>query len=184
MFAMTSSPCLVIVRHALAVVDRSTAPQDWPLSDQGRSDAEALFSQIDLSADVHLVSSDELKARQTAEALSSEFVTDRRLREASRPWVDGAEYHATAKRWLDGECVDGWEPQSDVVGRMSEAVDEAATRGGNDVCLVSHGLAISVLVADLAGVDPTEFWPRLRFPDYVRINLRSSPVSFEHGGAK
>jgi broad specificity phosphatase PhoE len=180
MFAMTSSTPLVLVRHALPVVDRDIAPQEWPLSDQGRSDAQALARQLDFPADTHVVSSDELKAIQTAGAFSHEFVVDRRLREVDRPCMEGDE--SVARRWLAGEGVDGWESRSDVRRRMGEAVAAAATRAETGVCLVSHGLAISVLVADLAEVDPVEFWSRFRFPDYVMVDLGAfSSASLERG---
>lgn len=123
-----SSPYLVLVRHALQVVDADTPPRGWPLSDQGRSDARALARQLDLPAETYVVSSDELKARQTAEAFSHEFVIDRRLREVERPWVEG-DYESVARRWLAGEGVDGWESRSDVIGRMRAAVNAANRRG-------------------------------------------------------
>lgn len=156
-------------------------PQEWPLSDQGRSDAQALARQLDLPADTHVVSSDELKARQTAGAFSHEIDIDRRLREVHRPWVEG-DYEPVARQWLAGEGVDGWESRSDVIGRMGEAVNAAATRAATAVCLVSHGLAISVLVAGLAEVDPVEFWSRLQFPDYVMVDIGAfSSASLERG---
>lgn len=157
-------------------------PSEWPLSQEGLADAEALASQLDFQAGTRVVSSDELKAKQTAQVFSKEVVIDPRLREVGRSWVEG-DYQATARRWLEGEQVDGWESQSHAVERMIETVSEAAHRFGSGVCLVSHGLAISVLVADLTGVDRVEFWSRLRFPDYVAIDSRSSPVSLERGGA-
>lgn len=183
MTAMTSGSTLVLVRHAMPLVSKDLASQDWPLSESGRVEAERLASQLDLPADIHVVSSDELKAKQTAEAFSNEIVIDRRLREVRRPWAEG-DYESTARRWLEGERVDGWEPESDVVRRMAEAANEAVTRTGTDVCLFSHGLAISALVAGLTDVDPVEFWSQLQFPDYVTVDLRSSPASLERGGAE
>lgn len=181
MLAMTLRSTLVLVRHALPLVNGDIASRDWPLSSQGRSDAEALASQLDLPAGTSVVSSDELKAKQTAEAFSSEIVIDPRLREVRRPWVDG-DYESVARRWLKGERLDGWETCSDVRRRMTEVADEVAARSGSIVYLVSHGLAISILVGDLADVDPVEFWSELRFPDYVKIDLRSSVASIERGG--
>lgn len=128
------------------------------------------------------MSSDELKAKQTAEAFSNEIVTDSRLREVGRPWVEG-DYESTARRWLEGERLREWEPRLDVVRRMTEAVTEAKALPGSRVCLVSHGLAITVLIADLIDADPVELWTQLQFPDYVTIDLRSSVVSIERGGA-
>lgn len=162
-----------MVRHAMPLVSRDTVPRDWALSGASHNDAEALASQLDFPAGTPVVSSDELKAKQTAEALSNEILVDPRLREATRPWVDD-DYESVARRWLEGEGVDRWESWLNVVRRMTEAVNEAKALSGSRVCLVSHGLAISVLVADLSGVDAVEFWTDLRFPDYVKIDLRSS----------
>lgn len=180
--AMTLGSKLVFVRHAMPLVNNDLPSREWPLSELGLRDAKALAGQLDFPAGTSVVSSDEVKAKQTAEAFATEIVIDPRLREVGRPWVEG-DYEATARRWLEGEDLDGWETQSDVVKRMIEAVNEADTRFGSGVCLVSHGLAISVLVADLAGVDRFELWSQLRFPDYVTIDLRFSPVGLEHGGA-
>lgn len=181
MKAMPLQSTLVLVRHAMPLVSSDRSSQAWPLSEGGRTDAEALAGQLDLPAGTPVVSSDELKARQTAEALSNEILVDPRLGEASRPWVDG-DYESIARRWLEGKNLEGWESRSDVVGRMTEAAYEASARAGSEVFLVSHGLAISVLVAELADVDPVEFWSQLRFPDYVAIDLSSSRVKL--GGSE
>lgn len=183
MTAMTLGSTLVLVRHAMPLVSRDVASRDWPLSAAGRSDADALVSRLDLPAGTPVVSSDELKAKQTAKAFSTEIVIDPRLREVGRPWVD-SEYESVACRWLEGESVDGWEPRSDVLRRMTEAAEEAVSRTATDVCVVSHGLAISVLVADQADVDPAEFWSQLQLPDYVEIDLRSSAARLECGDAE
>lgn len=167
----------------MSLVSKELASQDWPLTTEGRREAAMLANELDLPAETHFVSSDEVKAKQTAEAFSNEILIDRRLRGAGRPWVEG-DYESVARRWLEGERVDGWELRSDVLRRMTGAASEAVTRAGTDVCLVSHGLAISVLVADLAHVDPVEFWSQLRFPDYVTIDLRSSAVRLERGGGE
>lgn len=183
MLAMSIRSTLVLVRHALPLVSGDIAPRDWPLSSLGLRDAEGLASQLDLPPGTPVVSSDELKAQQTAEAFTSEIVLDPRLREARRPWVDG-DYESVAHRWLEGKHLDGWESCSDVRRRMREAATEAGSRFGSGACLVSHGLAISVLVADLADVDPVEFWSELQFPDFVQIDLRSSVASIERGSAE
>lgn len=182
MTAMSSGSALVLVRHAMPLVSGDIASRDWPLSEAGRTDAEALARQLDLPAGTPVVSSDELKAKQTAEAFSHEIVVDSRLREVARPWVEG-DYESVARRWLEGERLREWEPRLDVVRRMTEAAGEANALPGSRVCLVSHGLAISVLVAGLIDADPVEVWLQLRFPDYVTIDLRSSVSSIERGGA-
>lgn len=166
----------------MPIVDRRVSPGNWTLSEKGRRDAETLAGRLDLPGDALVLSSDEVKARQTAETFSKAFAVDPRLREVDRPWVED-EYERIARRWLRGEDAARWEPQASVVRRMVEVMGEANTRGST-VCVVSHGLAISALMADLADVDPVEFWSQLQFPDSVTIDLPFSTGDLERGGAE
>ncbi|MFP3882026.1 MAG: histidine phosphatase family protein [Actinomycetota bacterium] len=178
---MTPGRALVLIRHAMPIIDRQVPSNRWSLSDEGRRNAETLARRLDLPGDTLVVSSDELKARQTAEAVSQSFAVDPRLAEVSRPWVEN-EYEITARWWLQGEDVAGWEPRASVVRRTTEALGEATTRTGSTVCVVSHGLAISTLVGEVTGADPVEFWAQLQFPDSVIFDLRSfSSASSERG---
>lgn len=167
--AMTARRVLVLVRHGMPVVDDRASPREWVLSEDGRRRARALASRIDLPADALLVSSDEAKAKETAQELAEEFTVDQRLREVTRPWLS-TDYERVARRWLAGEDLDGWEPRSDVVERMKQAVDEAFGWVQATVCVVSHGLAISALMAELSDVDPGRLWSKLGFPDSVTID--------------
>lgn len=166
---MTSRTALVLVRHATPIVDEQTPSRYWGLSEEGHRDAEALAARLDLSAGTAVLSSDEIKARETAEAFADVFVLDRRLREVTRPWVDG-DHQGVARRWLAGEEIAGWESRPAVVTRMTEAVDEAIGRGGSTLCVISHGLSITVFVSALTDVDPVVFWSNLEFPDCFRLD--------------
>jgi broad specificity phosphatase PhoE len=151
---------LIVVRHALPEVVPGVAPHLWELGPEGRAAARALAARIDPT---RVVTSDEPKARQTAEEIAAphgaEIVVDARLREVARPaaWDEG--YRDTALRYVAGEALAGWEPHEAVVARF------AAACGAGDV-IVTHGLAMTLWLASeglVAARGP--FWAQLAFPD-------------------
>lgn len=143
---------LVLIRHGLTRPDGTLPPGEWPLVESDSSRALGL-----LLPSGHVVASDERKAIETAQALGRDFSVDARLREVSRPWISDPEaFKSAVQCYLNGEDVDGWEPQRAALGRFSEAA-----RG----IVVSHGTVMSLFVASIASVDANTFLSTLRMPD-------------------
>jgi broad specificity phosphatase PhoE len=144
---------MILVRHAMPELQPGVAPDRWGLGETGRAAARELAARLDGRV---VVSSDEPKARQTAEEiaahLSAELVVDAAWREVRRPgdWDDG--YRSRAARYVGGEALEGWEPHADVIARVT-----AAARG--DI-VVTHGLAMTLYLGE-----SVSFWEELRFPD-------------------
>lgn len=148
---------MILVRHGPATPDPSSLPRDWPLVER-----DACVGLGALLPDLAVVCSDERKAVETAEALGRDFSIDSRLREVSRPWIhDPDEFRAHSHRYLAGETLAGWEPQSEALARFAEAADGI---------VVSHGTVMSLFVASRVGIDPIEFWSGLTMPDAWALN--------------
>jgi probable phosphoglycerate mutase len=159
---------LLCVRHADAESDPRVAPDDRPLSAQGRRQAEVLADRLagERVAVVH--TSSLLRAQQTAEllgrALSAPVKSDDRLREFTAGSLDASHLPADADTvtgvfdaWLDGELArragDG-ESGEAAVDRFRDALEDISDlHRGETVVLVSHGgvlaLGLSVLSAAL-----------------------------------
>ena len=142
---------MIFVRHAMPEVVPGLPPAEWHLGEEGRAAARALARRIGPVAEI--VTSDEPRAVETAYLLGGTIRRDPRLREVERPpaWDDA--YRDTARRYLEGEAIPGWEPRAGVIARMEQAATEA------DV-VVTHGLALTLHLRQ----SPT-FWGALRFPD-------------------
>ena len=159
------------VRHAMPLADASVPPSAWHLDGEGRRSASALADRLEgmphLAA---LVTSSEPKALETAEAIAERWHVDvrpdDRLREVERPWV-GDGYRHVAHRYLRGELPEGWEPHEHAAQRAAAAVRDAAVGAHGSVVVVTHGLLLSVHLADLLGpaFDRDSFWSTLAFPD-------------------
>ena len=147
---------LLVVRHGQS---EWNALRRW----QGRADIELTEEgerQAHRAAEVlgtfHLIAASSLRrARRTAEIIASrhgvdEVVVDERLRECDvGPW-QGLTYSQIEEGWPGwvraGRQPDGFEPNHEVVARMSAAFrDLVAMAGGDDVLVVSHSGAIRTM---------------------------------------
>jgi broad specificity phosphatase PhoE len=101
------------------------------------------------------------------------------LREMTRPahaWLDTADWVALVRRSVaepDTPAAPGWETASATTGRVLGAVRRI--RGScptEEIVLVGHGTAWTLLVAALTGQPPDlEAWERLRLPDHCLFDV-------------
>ncbi|MDZ4277625.1 MAG: histidine phosphatase family protein, partial [Dehalococcoidia bacterium] len=99
---------------------------------------------------------------------------ERDLREVEgRAW-SGDEYQEQVRRYLSGEGVGGWEPRAAVLGRVNARIaDLLAGPAGSGVAAVSHGLALTLYLSDLLGLDAAasfELWSTMAFPDVAIVD--------------
>ena len=165
-----------LVRHGRSAVDTSTPPQTWELDPAGLADVDALRDRLPGSAVWY--TSPEPKAAGTA----------RRLRGHDVPVVPELEEHRREVRWFDdpadfrdavrrafaspGErAVPEWEPLADLEARLVPAARELLARHpDDDLVLVGHGTAWTLLRAALTGEEPDlDAWAALRMPDVWRL---------------
>ena len=181
---------LYLIRHAAVTVRPDRPGPQWHLSPEGRAAAETLAEEP-YWADLRLMyTSTEPKAVGTAQRISSRHNlpvrTEPDLREVrGRDWVGEESYRELAKRYLAGDGVDGWEPKEAALQRVrsciSGIVDES---GGEDVGLVSHGLILTIYLADLLGLDARtscDLWSGLRFPDVAVVDPKAKRMEREFG---
>lgn len=140
--------------------------------------ARALQAMIPERAEVELVSSDLQRARQTAEEVADLFgvkpVLDRRLREKSygeaegRPqeWLDRrfVPPPAAGDRMGHHEGVRGAETRGDCARRVYAAMDEALRRPCEHQIIVTHGFALTFVVAA---------WIKMPFESLGSVSFRA-----------
>jgi broad specificity phosphatase PhoE len=163
-------PEVILVRHAMPAIEPDVPPERWRLGEEGRAAARALADRVPRMT--HVVTSDEPKAYETAEALRGWILTiDRRVAEASRPPVaDG--YRDLARLYVAGHEHEGWEPHERVVARFRVAI-RLALGYLEPLVVVDHGLALTLWLRSIGAIaDPAEFWSALAFPDAWAIEVR------------
>ncbi|MEV3873459.1 histidine phosphatase family protein [Streptomyces sp. NPDC049906] len=147
--------------------------------------ARALRAEIPGEAEVDLVSSDLLRTRRTAEEIGTLFgvepAWDPRLREKSygeaegRPqeWLDKrfVPPPATGDRMGHDEGIEGAETRAVFASRIYAAMEEILSRPYEHQIIVTHGFALTFVVASWIGMPPESLG---------HVNLRAASGSITH----
>jgi len=167
---------LILVRHAMPIVEPDVPSDQWQLGDEGRAEAWSLRSQ--LSEPAYFVASDEPKAEQTLRELAGEsrVSIDPGFREVRRPHIWSDDYRIVARGYINGICPREWEDHAQVAKRFATAVARHAAIAvaiGRALVIGTHGLAPTVWLTTVMRLSPSpaQFWERLTFPDLVDVDL-------------
>jgi broad specificity phosphatase PhoE len=153
---------LVIVRHGESTYNaerRLQGQADPPLSERGRQEATALAASLNGVGTGRVVTSDLIRARETAALLGHpDAPTDVRLRE-----IDVGEWQGRPLGEFPGGFETSWrggpltppggETWEQLVERVGAAVDELIAAGGPWL-VVAHGGVVRAAVVHLTGADP------------------------------
>ena len=171
---------ITLVRHSIPAIDPATPARDWVLSSAGVTAAEDLAGRMDGFEMTAIVSSDEPKARQTAEILAHahnwRLDCDPDLREHDRStlgFLPRADFEAGIARLFanPGDLVFGSETADAVRTRFKAAVARAhRANAGGDLLLVTHGTAMTLYLAQMAEIEPLSFWQAMTMPMAVLLD--------------
>ena len=164
---------LQLVRHGRPRIDPDRPAAEWGLDPAGYDDVWALRDRLPAAAAWY--SSPEPKALQTAELLTDgDIGVVDGLREQRRGgWVEDFE-EAVRQAFAEPDAAarPGWEPLAACRDRVLGAVRPIlAAHEGEDVVLVGHGTAWTVLAAALRGGAGPRLrdWETLRMPDLLVV---------------
>ncbi len=164
---------LILVRHAQSAPSRDLPERDWPLSDLGRRQAEALAPALAELGVEALASSPYARAIDTlrpfADATGLPIQVDEDLRErALGGWLDDPAAVEDAVRRMHADldfCLEGGETGRACVARFEQALIRVeASIPSATIAVGSHGGVLSHLLARLEADLPTEFWRPIRNP--------------------
>lgn len=164
---------LHLVRHGLPVLDPQQRAADWQLDPAGFDDIWALHESGRLPQRAAWFCSPEPKAQHTGSTADRRRGRGhRRLREHKRGplWIEDFQDHVRAAFVRsDQPAAPGWEPLDTTRARLVPAVLRIlAVHGDDDVVLVGHGTAWTLLVAELTGSEPDlQRWRSLAMPDVI-----------------
>ena len=166
---------LHLVRHGRPLIVRGVPAAQWELDPASYDDVWALRTSGRLPTRAAWFASPEPKALQTAQLLTDAEVgelPDLREHERTGEWID--DFPATVRRAFASPAeaaVSGWEPLSSCRGRVVPAVHRVLeVHGDEDVVLVGHGTAWTLVVAALTGTAPDlDRWDTLAMPDVITV---------------
>ena len=183
---------IILLRHGVTgwnADGRYQGQTDIELAETGHQQAKAAARALGTTyAVTRLVSSDLMRARQTAayvaEETGLEAAYDARLREVCAGEAEGLDRAQILERF--GEMPTSWEPYGGeswptVAARFAAALDDVAesVATGETVVVVAHGGAIRQGLAAFLGWDPSVVTTLAPLPNCAWIELVASET--EHG---
>jgi broad specificity phosphatase PhoE len=177
--AQEPSAWLILVKHAMPVVDAGKPAAQWQLSAQGREGCIRLAQWLRTYHPYAIFTSHEPKALETGQIVASllNLPCEARpgLHEHLRPQaglLSQQEFHASVSALFDhpSQVVFGAECADQAYARFSDAVatllaEFAAHPGG--LVIVSHGTVISLFTAARSNLPAYPIWQSLGLPSAV-----------------
>ena len=166
---------IVFLRHAETLVSPDSPASEWHLTPSGQSKSHELAASGILGEIDAIVSSDEMKAIETAEPFARMFGLEiernpnfRELNRNASPFPNRAEYLSCVQEVLRTPSArpNGWECAADTLVRTKSGVQQIMSQHGSKrVLVVSHGLVLTLYFADLQAAmhEAFERWNRLPF---------------------
>ena len=190
---MSAAPAprhLILIKHAMPMIDPAAGPAGWTLAPEGRAACARLARRLAPYPLAAIAASDEPKAAETAALLATALcfagpnARDHDLREherrASDFYSNQGDFEAAVRDLFarPDELVFGAETANAARDRFAAAVARhlAATPVG-DLAIVAHGTVISLFVAAHNRHDPFGLWRSLGLPSFVVLDLPTLRLS-------
>ena len=177
---------LILVKHSVPEIEKDRPANTWHLSKEGQQRAHRLAEQLESYEPDVILSSNEPKAKETAEILANHLQLDTQiipdLHEQDRSNVPYLSYDAFQASIHDffqkpDELVFGKETASQAYARFYRAIHSILNGNTNKTVVnVTHGTVISLFVSRLTGSSDWELWNQLGLPSFVAMDLGSSTV--------
>lgn len=177
---------LILVKHSVPDIQADRPANAWKLSEEGRFRAHRLAEQLEDYEPQVIVSSDEPKAKETADILGAHLQLPVRilsdLHEHDRsnvPFLSNDAFQSSVHEFFQkpGELVFGAETADQAYTRFYRAVHLILNEHRDKTTLiVTHGAVLSLFVSRLTGSSALEIWNQLGLPSFVALDLHSSTV--------
>lgn len=148
-----------LIRHSIPEKDQSIENENIPLSLEGKILAKNLFDKLSISSNCKIFSSPYLRARQTAEAFSSNIIIDDRLIERKIGDKSTFTKEIWTKQYLDLDAANkNGESFRMVRERMNKFMNTLIENmgDGETVIVVSHAAAICAYLQQFCEINVTD----------------------------
>lgn len=180
---MLGTQNLVLVRHSLPEIDPAVPSRLWHLSAEGKKRCVLLAERLAGYDPVHIVSSVEPKAVETARIVADHLGlpcnTGPDLHEHDRSNVVGlsrAAFQKVVVRLFEkpDERVFGTETAVEARERFTTALSGVLARHPTgSIAVVTHGTVLSLYVGQQTDMDPYVLWRKLGLPCFVVLDRAS-----------
>lgn len=177
---------VVLVKHALPVLDPSRPAREWRLGEEGRSQSRLLAERLRQFSPIRLIASPEPKAQETAQIVAEQLDTPLEivdgLQELDRralPIMSRREHERVNEPIFEDfdRPILGSESARVALDRFSAALhSELEVAPEQSLVVVTHGTVIALFTGAHNDTSEFELWKRLRCPAMVVLERQSFAV--------
>ena len=168
---------ITFLRHFETEVEKDKPAEEWDLSNKGKKDMERFLEEKEFEEFDIVMTSPEHKAKKTAEAVADRAGTSLKvLEELSEFNREGKfiekqeDYFEAVRRLLEDGKYGDWETREHAEKRLERFLEKAEKYG--KVLAVSHGMILTVLLAENFGKQPFKFWKQLGMGEKVEVDIK------------
>lgn len=180
---------IFLIRHAESSPSEDLPEAEWPLSGQGREQAETLAGRLIDHRITGVISSPYIRAVETVRPLADRIGCSVELRSElrERKLCDGLRddwQELVEKAWSDFSfalpgCESGFSCQQRVRACLDDLVGR---RAGETLAVSSHGNAIGLFLNSIEPDFGFDCWKRIRTPEVFRIDWRDGQPEWRADG--
>lgn len=177
---------LILVKHSVPEIIEEVPAREWKLSKEGHARAERLAHRLIRFIPDVIVSSKELKARETAESIARglqlDFYRAEGLQEHDRSnvaYLSQDDFQVSVREFFQrpDQLVFGSETAEQAQSRFTEAVHFVLRSYANKtVVIVAHGTVISLFVSRLTGISGFSLRKEMGLPSFLVLDLESNTL--------
>ena len=177
---------LILVKHSIPEIEEARPANTWKLSKEGQLRAQRLAEQLESFEPEVILSSNEPKAKETAEIVAGRLQLDTQVDPDLHEHDRGNErylahdtFQASIREFFQkpDELVFGRETATQAHARFYRAMHSILNEHTNrTIIIVTHGTVISLFVSRLTGSSDLELWKKLGLPSFVAMDLHSNTV--------
>ena len=174
---------LILIKHSIPEIAENIPAREWALSPEGRARCKPLAEHLAKYKPTKIISSVELKAKQTAELVAKELgltmTTFEGLHEHDRShvgYLSKEKFEESVREFFarPDELVFGEETAEQAFQRFQSAIDSILnTFTDKTIVVVAHGTVISLYVSRFNGISGLSLWKELGLPSFVALDMES-----------
>jgi len=174
---------LILVKHSLPEIVEDLPSREWLLSEEGRRRAQILSCKLHYYLPEVVISSEELKAIQTAEIVANELRLPMKIFEnlhehdrSKAAFLSEEGFESKVQEFFNNpdELVFGSETANQSHDRFSSAVYPVLNKyKSQNIVIVAHGTVISLFVSRLNHLPEFSLWEGLGLPSFVVLDRQS-----------
>lgn len=179
---------LVLIKHAMPILQSEVASSEWQLSDEGRQKATELASYLKEYKTNTIYSSTEPKAIETATIASNELGSEvvikedlhEHLRRTKRKIYPVEEFHNLIRNFFHYKdmLIFGEETANMAKKRFTTAITNLLKEvpEQEDVIVVTHGTVMTLFVSEYNEIDEFDLWSSFGLPSIVELSLEDFSI--------